>query len=746
MILSQLQNLKRMVWRAAGLGIGTTVFLPHAYAQQSETDGSIETVNVTAQRSTLDILTEKILNTPQSIDVIPAQVIQRQGVTNLRDALKNVPGITLNAGEGGNHGDQVNLRGFSASDDFFLDGLRDTGFYTRDTFDYQALEVYEGPASTLFGRGSTGGVVNQVTKKPELYPIDDATFAVGSNDEVRATADVNYVTGDDSALRINLMGQRNHYDGRPFQRSQRWGAAPSFSYGIGEDTSFTVGYLHEQEDNTPDFGVPFLFGAPAPVPHDAYYGLPTDDRQKTDVEILTGHLDHKINDTFSLTDTVRAGWYWFDTRQAAPTYGDANCFDAVSPPYPGAPLCSNIADPNPVTLHDPLYPVLGTPLDQIFVLRDRPSEKGTITTYMNELDLNAKFETGPLAHTLVMGLEFDHETGDLQRLENQDGIIIPTPLLNPDPFESFPGHQTTLEGQPLTTTTTVGVFAIDSIALGPHWNVVGALRFDHFGAKFDDFIDIAHYTHDDNIVTPRAALVYKPDENSSLYFSYGTSFNPAAANLSLASSDNDLAPEKDRSFEIGGKILMLDGLLSLTAAAFDTKLTNARTADPEDPGEQTFAGTEQVKGVELTANGRITPNWEIIAGYSYLDTRDKGSAGPGLFGPIPNTAPNQANLWSVYDFDGGLRLGAGLNYLGERAAGFDTDTVPGTVLIARIPSYVTVDAMVGYKLTDNVDLQLNGYNLANRYYYTSSYYSSGGENHVVPGEGRTFLLTANISL
>jgi catecholate siderophore receptor len=742
----------QVVFGITSLGFSVAAGLSSAQAQDAK-DGAtakkqdnLETVKVTARRSSLDILTEQIHNTAQSIDVIPLQVIQEQGTTNLQEALKNVPGITLNAGEGGAHGDQVNLRGFSASDDFFLDGLRDTGFYTRDPFDYQGIEVYKGPASTLFGRGSTGGVVNQVTKKPQTYPIDDISVALGSHDEIRGTADINYVTGDDSALRVNLMGQSSHYDGRPFARTRRWGVAPSFSAGIGGDTTFTVEYLHQQEDNVPDFGIPFLFGKPAPVPHNAYYGLPDDDRQKTDVDILTGHIDHKFNDIFSLTDTARFGRYWFDTRQTSPTYGDANCFDAPTPPYPGAPLCSNTADPNPVTLHDPLYPVLGTPLDQIFVLRDRPSEQGTITTYMNELDLNAKFQTGPLAHTLVFGLEVDREVGDLERLENQDDIILPTPLLNPDPFESFPGHQIGLEGKPQTTTTTVGVFAIDSIALGPHWNLVGALRYDHFGADFNDTVDVAHYTHDDNIVSPRAALVYKPDENSTVYFSYGTSFNPAASNLSLASSNNDLAPEKDRSFELGGKIVVLDGLLSLAAAVFDTKLSNARTADPEDPGEQSFAGTERVKGFEFTANGHITPNWEIIAGYTYLDTRDQGSAGPDLIGPIPNTAPSQANLWSVYDFDNGLRLGGGLNYLGERAAGFDTETVPGRLRIAHIPSYITLDAMVGYRLTDNLDLQLNVDNLANRYYFTSSYFNTGDENHVVPGQGRTFLLTANVSL
>jgi catecholate siderophore receptor len=736
--------------KSALLGVASLSSVTAALAQQAvgsdqPKNDALETVTVTAKRTTLDTLTAKVLNTPQSIDVIPQQVITQQGVSSLQDALKNVPGITLNAGEGGSHGDQVNLRGFSAGDDFFLDGLRDTGFYTRDTFNDQNLEVFKGPASTLFGRGSTGGVVNQVSKKPELFPIEDAAIALGTNDEIRTTADVNYVTGNDSAFRINFMGQTSSVEGRPYVRNNRWGVAPSIAFGIGTDTTFSLEYLHQQEDNLPDFGIPFLFGKPAPVSLKNFYGLPTDDRQKTDVEIVTGRFEHQFSDSLSISDTARFGSYWFDTRQTGPTYGDANCFDAATPPYPGAPLCSATTDPNPVTDHDPLYPALGTPLNQIYVLRDRPSERGTITTLMNELDLNSRFMTGSWKHTLVTGLEVDREVGDLDRLENQDDIILPSPLLAPDPFEAFPGHQTGTEGLPVTTATTVGVFAVDNVEINDRWSLVGALRFDHFAADFHDVFNDARYSHDDNIVSPRAAIIYKPSENSSIYFSYGTSFDPAAANLSLASSNDDLAPERDRTFELGGKVVALDGLLGITAAVFTTRMTNARTADPEDPGEQTFSGTLRANGFEVTANGRLTPNWEITAGYVYLDTLDLQSQGPGLIGPIPNTAHNQANIWTVYDLDERIRLGLGANYTGSRSAGFDTLTVPGTLIIAKLPDYITLDAMIGYKFSDTISVQLNGYNLADKKYFSSAYFNSGAENHAVPGGGRSALLTLNIA-
>ena len=705
---------------------------------------SVETVVVTEKRSSLDALPEKILNTPQSINIVPAEVIREQGVARLTDALKNVPGITLNAGEGGTHGDLVNLRGFSAGDDYFLDGLRDTGLYDRDVFDTESLEVYKGPASTLFGRGSTGGVVNQVTKAPTLYPIDDATATLGTNSEIRGTADLNEVLGDSAAVRVNLMGQRDNVAGRPFVRDQRWGIAPAFAYGLDTDTTVTLKLLHQQEDNIPDYGIPFLFGEPAPVKRDAFYGLPSDDRFKTDVDVFTGRVDHKINDIFSFSDTARYGHYWFDSRQTAAIYGSANCFNAATAPFPGATLCSSLpaASRVPVTATNPLFPVLGTPLDQIFVERDRPSSKGTVATLMNETDVTATFATGPLAHHLVTGLEVDREDASITRFANQNTLIAPAPLLDPDPFEAFPGTQTTVRQHPITKTNTLGLFVMDTIDIGPHWNVVAGIRFDHFGAGFDQTIGApSHFRHSDNIGSPRAAITYKPTENTSLYFSYGTSFNPSAETLTLAASNQDLGPERDHTYEVGAKAQVLDGMLALSVAAFNTVMTNARISDPTNPALQTLAGTLRVNGIEFGAQGRLTENWEITAGYTYLAPRAVGLVAPGVAGPIPNTTNNQGNIWTTYDFDGGLQLGTGLTYVGRRYAGTDTGTIPGTTLVAKAPAYITWDAMAGYRINDKWQVQLNGYNLTDEYYLANSYFTRPNENHTVPGPGRTLLLS-----
>ena len=744
----------RLVVVPASAGLVSAAAISAAFGQTvASNDGAsakgIETVVVTSRKTTLDVLPEKILDTPQSINVVPIEVIKQQGTNNLSEALKNVPGITLNAGEGGTHGDLVNLRGFPAGDDYFMDGLRDTGVYDRDVFDINALEVYKGPASTLFGRGSTGGVVNQVTKTPELFPIDDASVTGGTNAEIRGTVDVNYVLGDTSAMRLDLMGQRNNVEDRPFTRVQRWGAAPSFAYGLGTDTTFTLKYLHQQEDNIPDYGIPFLFDKPAPVARDTFYGLPSDDRFKTDVDVVTGRVDHKINDIFSVSDTARFGSYWFDSRQTAAIYGDANCFTDASSPYyySGATLCSGMTNPVPVTVENPLYPVAGTPADEVWVLRDRPSSKGVVTTMMNETDLTAKFATGALSHTLVTGVEEDSEIASLTRFTNQDTVIVPTPLLDPNPYEAFPGTQTAVRQTPVTSTKTIGVFAVDTIALGPQWLLTAAVRYDHFDARFDQPLGTAaHFSHTDDIVSPRAALVYKPTQDTSVYFSYGTSFNPSAENLSLAASNKDLGPEKDRTFEIGGKAQILDGMLSLTAALFDTEMTNARITDPTNPSLQTLAGTEHVNGFEFDAQGHLTERWSVLAGYTYLDPTAIGLAGVGVHGPIPNTSHNQANLWTTYDLDDRFTFGGGVNYIGRVNAGTDNATVPGQIVTAHVPGAVTFDAMGEMKLDDRFSVEINGYNLTDKYYFVNSYFTKPGENHTVPAQGRTFLLTLNASL
>jgi catecholate siderophore receptor len=643
-------------------------------------------------------------DTPQNVTVISQQLIEDQAANNLQDALKNVPGITLNAGEGGTHGDNINLRGFAASDDFFLDGLRDTGFYTRDSFNVEGVEVYKGPASTLFGRGSTGGVVNQVSKSPQLQDFARATAVAGTNSELRGTADVNYAFASDAAFRFNAMDYRSEVADRDFVENRRWGVAPSIAFGIDQPISFRLDYLHQVEDDVPDYGIPFAFGAPVPVPRDTYYGLPSDDRTSANVDVGTAIFKAEFSKQLWLTDTARIGNYFFDSRETAAHYG-------TSPPAPG------------------------TPLDTVLTFRDRPSVQGTVRTLMNDANVHAKFETGLVQQHWVAGLELDREESDLVRFANQINQIAGTPILDPDPFEAFPGHQTQVTQRPITVTKTASALLEDLVDFGPQWEATVAARADRFAASFREPITQQYLNHTDTIVSPRASLVYRPVSSVSLYANYGTSYDPSAENLSLNAATASLAPEKDRTFEVGVKTTLLNERLALQAGVFQTEITNARVGDPTNPtAPQILAGEERVRGFEADANGYLTEELEITAGYTYLRSETVKSTDAASVGaPLLNTAPNQANMWLVYEFHNPFKIGAGANFLDRRAADVDNT--------AHVPSYVTFDAMVHYRINSNISVQLNGYNLGNKYYFANSYFSAPVENHVIPGAGRTGLLT-----
>jgi catecholate siderophore receptor len=653
---------------------------------------------------TISTYATSLQDTAQNVQVISEQVLNEQAVNNLQDALKNVPGVTLNAGEGGTHGDNINLRGFAASDDFFLDGLRDTGFYTRDSFNIEGIEVYKGPASTLFGRGSTGGVVNQVSKSPELTDFARGSFVGGTNSEVRGTADLNYAFGDSDAFRFNAMGMKSLVADRDFVENRRWGLAPSIAFGLGQATTVKVDYLHQVQNDIPDYGIPFADGKPVPVPRDTYYGLPTDDRTRTNVDVVTGMLKSQFSENFWFTDTARWGNYFFDSRETAAHYGAA-------PPPPGEPL------------------------DDVLTFRDRPSVQGTVRTLMNDANLHIRFETGSVQHHVVAGIELDREEAALTRFANQLNLIPGTPILDPDPYEPFPGHQTQVTQTPDTVTKTASGLVEDIIDFGTHWELTGAVRVDRFTADYNEPITQQHYEHTDTISSPRASIVYKPIDIVSLYASYGTSYDPSAENLSLSATTASLAPEKDRTYEVGAKSTVAGGRLALQAAVFQTEITNARVGDPTNPtAPQLLAGEERVRGFEVDANGYLTEELEITAGYTHLQSETVASTDAASVGaPLLNTAPNQANAWLVYEFRQPFKVGAGVNYLARRAADVNNT--------AHVPGYVTFDAMAQYHVAKGLAVQVNGYNLANRYYFANSYFSSPVENHVVPGAGRTGLLT-----
>jgi len=645
---------------------------------------------------------------PQSISTVSEREVNEQGISSLQDVLRNVPGITLNAGEGGAHADSVNLRGLSVPDSFFLDGIRDIGLYQRDTFDRDAVEVLLGPSSVLFGRGSTAGVINEVTKQPLLTPLASATLQLGTADSERATADMNWVIGDHAALRMDLMQQHSEVADRDYVLTEKNGIAPAVAFGIDTPTAFTLSYLHQYENDIPDYGIPFIDGVPARVNRRNYYGLINYDRTKNTTDIATARLEHKFNDHFSLTDSLRYGHYDFLYLLSAPHLDD----DYTDPPAPG------------------------TPLADILVYRDQPSSGGTEDELISRTDLTSKFDTGGISHTLITGLELGNEHSDVTKYINGMDVIPPTPLLDPDPYYSPPTALDTDE-LPDSKGTDASFSVMDRMRLSEQLDLDGGLRWDRFNSHFSESTTDSAFSRTDTELSPRAALVFKPDDAQSYYLSYGSSYNPALEYLVIAPSDDSLAPEKDYTTEVGMKLDFLHKSLSLTGAAFETLLENARQADPDDPTVQQLPYDQRVLGLELGLDGYVTDELEIHAGYSLLDDRIKESTDPLAVGKrVPNIPVDSANLWVEWEPGRTWKVGAGANYMGQRYA--------DTYNSASVPSYVVFNAMLSYRVNSHLDLQLNLNNIADKLYYSSLYYTEVDENHAVPGACRTLLLTARV--
>ncbi len=726
-----MNSINRLV---AGTVLGGALTSSLAMAQQAQhpvrdNDGDEDDagqITVTGVRSvTRDKLSETARQAPQSITVVSHEVLVQQATSRLEDALRNVPGITLNAGEGAARGDTVNLRGFPAFNDFFLDGVRDAAIYTRDSFNLDSIEVLKGPSAVVFGRGSTGGAINQVSKAPTLAPLWSGTVVGGTNDELRATADIDQPIGPAAAIRVTAMGERSKVADRDLVSNHRWGVAPSIAVGIGGPDTFTAEYYHQEENDVPDVGVPFIDGKPAKVPRNLDYGLASD-RFRSIVNIGTARYRHAFGTAVAVSNTLRYGDHTNLDRFNAPNFG-----------YFGNLYAHTDTPGGPGTV---------TPLSEVLVGRDSPASQDHRTNLTNQTDLTANFSIFGLSQTLVAGTEFSRERDDTVRFVNPFGKLgetLATPLLDPDPYAASPTEPGKTRG--ITTAYGSAAYLIDTVHLGRLFDVTGGVRYDRFSAHYRPAALIAGVSaaslvpldHVDHVWSPRASLVFKPGEHQRFYFSYGTSFDPSAEALSLSSRTANLAPVKARSYEVGAKLDWMNGRLTTTAALFRTQIDNAQITDPDHPTQLVLAGNERVNGLELGVAGHLTSKWEITAGYTYLNGKTIASSATADVGrQLANTARNAVNLWTEYEFSEHFELGVGGNYLGRRYADFAQAAV--------LPSYVLVDAMAAWTIDRHLSLRVNINNVFDKLAWQGSYYSSPAENHVVPSPGRTALFTAAV--
>ncbi|HVX66491.1 MAG TPA: TonB-dependent siderophore receptor [Bryobacteraceae bacterium] len=675
-----------------------------------EIRGPATTIEVSTDASLIGFSTPKyaapLRDTPQSVSEIPSQVLADQGVTTLRDALRNVAGLSLAAGEGGAQGDNLTIRGFSARNDLFIDGMRDFGSYYRDPFNIEEIEVLQGPSSVTFGRGSTGGVVNQAYKVPHAGRAFSGSLDLGSDLTRRGVLDLNVpvpALGSGSSFRLNLMGHQSKTAGRDIAENRRFGIAPSLVLGLGTATRWTFSYLHQGADDTPDYGIPWLFNGPAPVNRRNYYGFRDGNYLRTVDDIGTARVEHEVSNRVSLRNQVRYANYVRDARIT-----EAQIPATVKP---GAALAAISVNRNQITVD-------------------------SVESYFDDqLDVTAQFETGFLRHSLVTGVEAGRETSDPTRFRYTG--VPTTNLLNPDPDQTFAGIAATTSQADATAVSAAG-YVLDTVKLGRKWALTGGLRWDYLNTDYKQAVAPAAAFHRiDRVATWRAAAVYKPVQAGSIYFAAGTSFNPSAETLALSSGNANLPPEKNRSLEFGTKWDVAGGRLSLRTALFRTEKTNAREPDPNDPLLNVLAGEQRVTGWQVEARGHLTARWDILSSYAYLDAKVTGSNYyPQAIGArLANVPANTFNLWTRHDLPWRWDVGVGGNYVSDRTASSTAPFDPATGLVKQAPGYWLFGFMARRSLTEHVDLQANVNNLANRYYYDQLH-----PGHIVPGAGRSALI------
>jgi len=670
-------------------------------------------VNVTASveelAASIPKFPQPLGDIPQTINVVPQQVMQEQATTTLRDALRNVAGISLAAGEGGSQGDNLTIRGFTARNDLFIDGMRDFGSYYRDPFDTQEVEVLQGPSSVAFGRGSTGGVVNQASKTPGLSQFISGDLEFGTDNTRRATVDLNIpvpALGSGAAFRMNAMGDIGDVAGRDVAEDRRDGFAPSLALGLGTPTRAIFSYFHQNEDDIPDYGIPWLFNGPAPVDRHNYYGLKNGNYLRTYDDIGTVRVEHDVNAHVTLRDQVRYANYVRDVL---------------------------VTEPQLLTT-GPTAVKLSTPLSAMLVNRHEIGVNSTETFLDDQLDVTARFDTGFLHHTLVAGVEGGRETSDPTR---PNYTAPPTSLLHPNPNDLL-NPNPTISSKVNDTALTAGAYAIDTVSFGQRWELTGGLRYDRFDDTYKQTIpSIVSFRRVDEMPSWRTAIVYKPVPIGSLYFDAGTSFNPSAESLSLSAGTANLPPEHNRTYEFGTKWDMNQGKLAINGSWFRTVKEDAREQAPNNSLLYVLAGNQRVSGVEVTVRGQLTSRWEILSSYAYLDSRVVSSQFyPGAIGyPLANVPKNSFNFWSDYHLPHHFELGAGTNYESSRTASSTVPLDPTTGRLKEVPGYWVFNAMVGHSLNEHVDVQVNVYNLTNRYYYDELH-----PGHIVLGPGRSALI------
>lgn len=714
---------------------------PETLGRVTVTDTEVAEDSYRAEAISNPRLTQPLLDTPRTITVLPEAMLRDQAVVSFADALRNVPGITMGVGEGGaGSGDFITMRGFDASNDVTVDGFTDRLQQTRsDLFNYEAIEVIKGPNSAVGGSGGASGQINLVSKAPTLEDRVVLTGQFGSADYKRLTGDANLSLNSlapNTALRLNVMWHDQGMAGRDEIYQKRMGIAPSLAFGLGTPTRVTLSYMWQHDRNLIDYGIPFsVTGEMFPIKRSNYYGVANADRERQTTQLATLRIEHDFTSAITLTNVSR----WGKVEREAVWSTPQNRFTT------GAPgLCS----PNPdCTFASAVQAINEGRYDQALFIVAGPQGIGRTsenTVLVNQTNLRADFETGPVSHALVVGGEIGRE--DFERgaiaVGGLSGRLVN--LYAPDPIVTTPLTWTRTPGQYDIRATRGALWAFDTIKFTDMFQVNGGVRWERFKAEYaGSAVTAGEQT--DSLWSWQASAIFKPVSNGTIYVTYSDSKQPQALSATSTGATGTALnpPLKNRNYEIGTKWDLMDGGLSLTAALFRTERTNEAIAN--SGGETEFTGKRRVQGVELSAAGQITPEWSVFAAYSHMSSEilsaSQTPAGQLTEGESLTATPkDSASLWTTYEFPFGVGVGGGLQYVGKTAArnsavGFDQ---------WEFEPYTVVNAMLSYQVAERVRLQVNATNLFDEDYIqrprVTNLYAFG-----VPGEGRKVIGTISFT-
>lgn len=665
--------------------------------------------------------TLELRDIPQSLTVVTEKLIDDKNLDTLKDVLHHTAGVTFQAAEGGE--EDIRLRGFSlaTTGDIFIDGMRDPAFYERDTFNNDRIELLRGSASMLFGRGSTGGVVNQVSKSPRISDEKEVALTLGSYNYRRLTGDFNLNTGMDSALRINAMTTTADSNAAGSSLDKR-GIATAYRTGSGTSDELFVTLFSLVNKNGVNYGMPWI--KPTALANvstssingnlypNAYYGAASDYNNGSADYLTLNHI-HRFQHRGELRTTLRKGRFTRDMRASAIRMAAGTGLDNFS--------------------------------DTTVLTRGNNNKIQDLDSSYAQSDYTLRLDALGLKHEIATGVDLGTES---KRVFAVSAATKPSTLVGTPSDGGYIDEAARVRTvSSAFEARNLGIYVQDLLEITPHWKALAGLRYDSMRGAFDTFNTAnavtASYAQTIDDWSERAGLLYQPDELHSYHFSYGTSFNTSADTYSYAANTANAEPEQSRNIEFGAKLDSRSRMYSLRFALFHSAKLDERNTDPESAANtQLLSGRRSTAGAEIDITGRITPKWEIYGSYMWMPHAMVDAAAPcpstgacaqsgegSRVGDRPALTPvHSGTVWATYQTTASWRIGAGINF---RSAQFPIRTVSYTA-----PAYSTVDLMSEYRFNDHYLLRVNATNVGNTLYADALYPA-----FYVPGPGRNIQVT-----